>query len=264
MKLFNFFMDMLECMAVKDTYGFESNILKDKAQVIETLVRIKPRRATPEKARLLGKLYNVAYNLGCGFFLDFYLDYSMEAEGPYDVSQVYGPGAIMVIKRMMHLKPTAIWPTSARGMANDITIYSIYRNVKFKTDLISVHSVYEGDPINDLVDFAVEVDGRMVYSKEEIAELTMALEKEAPAQWLKLTGMPFEDIKVKGLEIRCFGMKRLFEKVGMDWRPEPEMVAAVKGKPFADNSFWQIPENEQERKAFWRKMYDPREDFFPG
>ena len=56
-------------------------------------------------------------------------------------------------------------------------------------------------------------------------------------------------------------MKKLFEKVGIDWEPSTAMKEAIK-QPFKDNLYWNVPEYNQ--KEYWRKMLDPRIDFYPA
>jgi hypothetical protein len=263
LELTQFFFDMLREGVKDDVFGFKSNIVHDKGEIQKLLNEKHLQPATPTIARKLGLIYNSLYNLGAGYYVDFYLDYGVENEGPYDVSDVYGPGHILVIKRVMGMKPVELFPRSKDFIADDIRIYCVYKDVNYKTDLISVHSIYEGDVINGLKFWGLELDGSMVHASELHAIYDEAAQASID-QWQRLKALSFEEQKVKAAEIRCFGMRKLFERVGMDWRPTPEMLAALKGKEFKDNSYWKIPEDKEKALLYWKKLYDPRVDFYPG
>ena len=258
-----FLFEMLQHGAKDDVHGFKSNITMTQEEVKRVLKAKQLKPAIPAIAKKLGQIYNALYNLGAGYYVDFYLDYGVENDGPYDVSEMYGPGHILVIKRVIGMKPVELFPESKDFLGSHITIYTVYKDVKYTTNLVSVHSTYEGDTINGLKYWGMDVDGRMV----DEHELSERFEKSAQAsieQWQRLTSLSFEEQKIKAAEIRGFGMRKLFEKGGMDWKPSQKMLDTLKGKPFKDNLYWKIPEDEKKKKEYWKKMYDPREDFYPG
>ncbi len=263
LELADFFFNMLSAGAKDDVFGFRSNIVHTTGEVKELLSAKQLKQATPEIARWLGKIYTALYNLGAGYYVDFYFDYGAENEGPYDVSGLFGPGHVLVIKRFTGMKPVELFTTAAAFIADDIRIYSIYQNVIYRTDMISLHATYDGDTINSLKWWGLELDGRMV----ETAELPGIFERSAEAsvaQWQRLTSLSFEEQKAKAAEIRCFGMRKLFLRAGMDWRPTAKMLDALKGKPFKDNTYWNIPSDKKQALLFWRMLYDPREEAYPG
>ncbi|MBI4152994.1 hypothetical protein HY497_00590 [Candidatus Woesearchaeota archaeon] len=263
LELIQFFFDMLQEGAKEDVHGLTSNIRRTDGEIKQLVQQKKLRAGTPVIARKLGQIYNALYNLGAGYYVDFYLDYSAENEGSYDVSDIYGPGHILVIKHVKGMKPVELFPEAQDFVAENFTIYAVYKDVKFATNLVSLHSTYEGDVINSLKYWGLEVDGRMVDEQE----LDVFLQKSAHAsieQWQLLKALSFEEQKVKAAEIRCFGMRKLFERVGMDWRPSQKMIEALKGKPFKDNSYWNIPRDDKRNEEYWRRIYDPREEFYPG
>lgn len=260
MKICNFFFAMMKERAVADVHGTVSNVTKTKEEVKAVVDQIQPKRGTPEIAKLLGKISNAAYNLVAGLYLDIYLDYGMENEGPYDVSYIYGPGHILVIRKYVGLQ-SAVWP-KAQVPVNDLLIYCIYKDVKFSCDMASCHSVYEGDVINNLVAFAVVADDRVLTEIKKIQAALKSLTTVCVEQWNRLKSLPEEEQKKKGLFIKTYGMRKLFERVGMNWKPTNEMIAAVKNQPLKDNTFWKIPKENKE--AFWENIYNPEIDFYPG
>lgn len=252
---------ILEHKSKKDRYGFNSNIVHTKEEINSLCKKIKFSKATPEIARFLGKLFTAAYHLVNGLYTDIYTDYGIENKGQYNgdynVSKIFGPGHILVIKSFHDLKPMDIWPEIRNSPCKTLNIYTIYKDVKFKCDSISCHSVYEGDPINGLVYYAVGVDGVLINSTEKLDKIRKVLELCATEQWQRLVNQDKEEFKIKGLLQRGYIFKDMFELLGIDWKPSKEMIEAVKGKPIK-SVFSSVPEKEDERREFWRKFFDPR------
>ncbi len=249
MRLARFFHDILLEKAKADHCGFKSNIGHSFFEIEEILK--KPfRKADPKTAKMLGRLYTTAYHFVNGLYTDFYTDYGVENFGPYNL----GKGKILVIKHFQDLRPEAIWNTGSP--AKTMTIYSIYQGVRFKTDAISCHTMYEGDPIAGLRSWLLEID-REPADEEQIRGLQRTLEKNAQEQWKKLLCLDHESLKQKGLLMRCYTYRRLFGMLGMDWRPTAAMKKAVRKKPFIENKW--IPTG----KDYWKKVLDPEIDFFP-
>ena len=255
-----FFFEMIKERAVADVHGRISNICRTKEQLDILLNTLKFSQGTSAIAQTLGKIYNAAYNLGCGLYLDFYLDYCVENEGPYDVSEIYGPGHILVIKKVVGMQ-TPLWP-ELQVPCNDLYIYSVYKNVKFTCDLISAHSVYEGDVINNLVAYAVIVDNKNLITEGVLlSKVVDQLSNLSVLQWKKLKSLDQEEQKQRGLLVKCYGMKKIFERVGMSWQPDEGMKEAVKA-PLKDNTYWKIPEDNKEE--YWNNLDNPEIDFYPG
>lgn len=261
-RLANFYFDMIRTKLKDDVYHFRSHILRTKSEVRGLLREIKLHDANPDIARLLAQTYNAMYNLGAGLYLDFYMDYAVENEGAYDVSDIFGPDHILLIKRARGFRPVEVWPMSKDFVADEIVLYTVYTGVKYRCDGISIHSVYEGDTINGLVKFAVEVDGKFVYSTDELKKLREGLERASVEQWKCLKNLDFETQKRKGLEIRLYGMKGVFDRLDMDWRPTKEMLNAIKGRGFAVD-LWKQPDDVAKRREYWRGILDPRLDVYP-
>ena len=253
-KMADFFRAVLLHTAKADHAGYQSNIKHTEAEIQAILTKpFKP--ATPTLARQLGKLYSAAYHLVNGLYTDFYTDYGAENIGPYSL----GGNRTLVIKHFADLRPAVLWPDS-KAPCKTLTIYSIYENVGFRCDAISVHSIYDGDPIKGLLQYAIEVDGAPVDAPASIAELTNGLETEAVQQWQRLIAQDHETLKQKGLTQRCYTLKGLFELAGMNWEPDDEMRTAVEGKSFA-TGFWKPPVGEEE--VYWTNILNPEAEFYP-
>lgn len=265
MKISNFMYDIVMSRMVADQFALKSNIIRRDEEVYKLIKKIKPKKATPNKAKLLGKIFNALYNLGAAIDLDIYLDYGIEMEGPYDVSHIYGPGHILVIRRLIDLQAPELWPERQGNKPENVNIYTIYnKNVSFRTDFISAHGVLEGDTINNMEHFILEVDGKLISDEEELKELLKISEQQSIDQWQKIMAMTSEEHKIKGQESRLLPLKNMCKLLNIDWRPTAAMIEAIKNKPYADNTFWKIPETDEEKEKYFLKLYDPRIDFYPG
>jgi hypothetical protein len=252
LKIVDFFYQLLKIKAKGDLYGEKSNIAHTEEEVQEILKK-EFTVANSEIAKLLGRIYSAAYHFANGLYSDFYTDYGVENFGPYDLEN----GEILVIKHFEDLKPTKLWP-QIKTSCKTMTIYCVYKDVKFKCDAISAHTVYEGDQIERLKSYLVEVDGKVVNEKEKLVKLKEEMERLSINQWEKLTSLDKEKLKLKVLEQRCYVLKDLFEFLGIDWKPNPEMVTAVGKRELALDT-WN-PEKENE-KEYWFKVMNPEEEF---
>lgn len=248
----NYFHEIIKNKAKADTYGFKSNIMHSKQEIDEILSR-KFQKADAKQAPLLGKLYSAGYHLTNGLYTDFYCDYSLESFGPYKI----GRDRILVIKHFADLRPRLLWP-ELKSPCKSFTIYQVFEGIKYRCDAISCHGMYEGDPVKALKQFRVEVNWKEVNTKE-VSQLYEQLSTLSSEQWKVMMSLSFEELKQKGLEIRCYTMKDLFDFVGIDWKPSAEMKEAVKGKEWALD-FWKPPKEEQ--YEYWKNVLDPTVEFF--
>ncbi len=253
-----FFHELLKAqMEPGDLFGLHGTT-KPKLDV-KTIMRKKFHTGTPEAARSLGKLFNAAYNLGAALYLDYYMGNAIENYGPYPL----GGNRILVIKEMRHLKPLELWPKRTTS-ADHLRMYSVYENVRFATDLIACHSFYEGDPINGLKAWRLEADGKAVADLAGVSRIMQSVAENGRDQWIEVTQMPEAELIRKANVIRCFIFKPLCDALGLDWKPSRKLLKAAEGKTLADGwKTWKQPKSEKARKAYWRKVWDPRIDFYP-
>ncbi len=263
--LARFFNEALHAVLKGDYYGLHgSNVGHSEQEVKRMLHEIPWEPGKPEHSRLVGKLYTAAIHLVNGLYGDIYTGYGTDNFGSYDASGKYGKGHILVIRHFGDLKPVDLWASAQELPCKSMDIYTVYKDVQFTCDAISCHSIFKGDVLEGLVDFAVNVDGKFVDSFAEMEALKDKLMHHSVRQWQELTSLNFEQTKRKGLLQRCFVFKKVFEKAGMDWRPTKGMREAVRNKPFADENYWGVPTDKTGRKReFWKKAMDPRIDFYP-
>tara|TARA_Y100000310_G_scaffold338648_1_gene428892 strand:+ start:4681 stop:5709 length:1029 start_codon:yes stop_codon:yes gene_type:complete len=246
---------LLEKLAKKDVNGFKSNI-KHTHSEIEKIMKKKFEKGSIEAGKLLGRLYTSAYHLVNGLYTDFYTDWGIENIGPYDL----GDGRILVIKKFANLNPKLLWAHTKDFPCSGFTIYSVYKDVKFSCDAISVHTQYEGDPIKGLESFRVEIDGKETHQLGVLKVLNEFFEKKSAEQWDLITSLDHEELKKKTLLMRCFIFKDFFEHLGIHWIPNKEMFDAIKDKPWS--TIYNPPKKDQ--NEYWRNVLDPKEEFYPS
>ncbi len=265
LRVANFFKNLLFVQAKEDAFVLHGkNVIHSPAQVSEILEKTRFQSPSPGLAKNLGRLYSSALHLANGLYSDIYTDYGVEVYGAYDASEKFGgkEKAILLVKDFYDLRQPDVWPQTCSMPCNQLRIYAVYKGIRFWTEIISCHFYYDGNPAQALTHWAVEADGKPVNEKG-LAALNAVLETQAVEQWKRLTSLGFEEMKQKGLEQRCRGFKKLRETLKLDWRPSEAMRAAVKNKAFEPEKYFCVPEGEEEKRKYWRKLVDPRLDFYP-
>ncbi|MFA5878150.1 MAG: hypothetical protein WC845_02165 [Candidatus Staskawiczbacteria bacterium] len=223
-----FFVDVLGHMMKEDIFCLNRNIFHNDQEIKDIFGSVPWSVADTQIARELGKLYTSCAALAFALYRDFFPQISHEVYGPYDASSKFGKDTILVIKHFPKLFPKEIWP-SLEYKYGDIKIFQVFKNVKFRCELIGMHTVYEGDIMNGLVVYAVMAGGKFV-GIEEIKNMSREIAEITTKQIQVYDSMPMEEIKKKTLEWECYQFFDFFQLAGMDWRPTIEMMDAVKNK----------------------------------
>ncbi len=256
LKIAEFYHSLLQGICLEDHYAKNGkNLIHTKEQVSKIIGDFKV--ADQETAKTLGKLSNVCYHLAYSLYSDINPQICYDHFGPYDLSDVYGKGHSLVVKQFQNLKPVELWGDKVKDIPfNKIRVYCVYKDVGFSVDNAS-HTHYQGNIISGLQYFGVEIDGQFVDDISLIIDSIHELSLKSIEMWRALTNLEFENAKIKFLEQRCYNYIYLCAKVGMDWRPTPLMLEAVKAKPLATN-FWPTFKDRKEAISFWKRFIDPR------
>jgi len=250
-KLARFYNNLLQAWCTEDPHAKQGkNKVHSKEEVAEIMKKVKP--ATPEIAKALGRLSSSCYHLSYGLYSDINPQLCYENFGPYDVNE----NKILIVKQFQDLNPKVLWPGRLDDFPyNLVRIYTVYENVKFSMDAIS-HAHFEGDLINNLRHYAVEINGKLV-DILEVKQATETISLKSIEMWKLLRSLEFEAAKVKYLDQRCYNYINICKKLGLDWKPTQEMLTAVKDKPLVKDYFpsFESPEDEGE---FWTTLIDPR------
>ncbi len=231
-EIIEFFVNILKHMMKSDTFAYKSNICHSSQEIKRIINTTKWIKANKDIAREIGKLYNSLSSLVYSLYRDFFPQESCEIYGPYKASK-FGKNAILLIKHFPKIKPVDLWPESKNFKYKDIKIFQVYKNVKFKCEIIGMHSIYKGDLINNLVAFAVMVDGKYVDIKK-IKKLSNYFAEVATEQSTVYDKFSKEELKKKILEWECYQFFDFFKLAGMDWKPTKEMIATIKNKKVDD------------------------------
>lgn len=256
----NFFYQTLKAqMPQGDLFGLYGTTRRHSQNDIRSLMQNSFEQGTPEIARELGKLYNGAYNLGASLYLDFYMGKAVENWGPYQLEN----NQILVIKEMRFLRPTEIW-SDIKTTMNKIGLFAVYENVEFSTDLIACHTQYKGDVINGLKNWRMECDGKVITDISEIRAIGNNLAEVGIEQWQHLTTLPERELLQKAVWIRCYMFKEVCDLLGIDWQPTKQLLDAIKNKTLQEGwKQWKQPIEKEAFNEYWRKIWDPRIDFYP-
>lgn len=229
-----YLIEILSCLAKKDIFVYESNIAHSHEEIETILNKTDWQTGDREMARELGKLYNSVASLVFSLYGDFFPQDSHEVYGPYDASKKFGDNTILIIKHFPKIRPVEIWPEIKKLKYSDVKIFQVFKNVKFKCELIGMHSIYEGDIINNLVAYFVTIDGVPQNSIEKIKELSDYFAKMATEQSIVYDKLSKEERKIKILEWYSYQFVDFFKLAGMNWKPTKEMLGAVKDKEVGD------------------------------
>lgn len=255
-----FYQTLKSQMPQGDLFGLNGSTKRHSKYEVSEIMKESFIDGTPEMAKDLGKLYNGAYNLGAALFLDFYMGKAVENWGPYEL----GNNKILVIKKMRNLKSSELY-RNIGTICNEIDLYAVYEGVHFFTDLIACHTRYEGDVINSLKRWRLEVDSCNITDLDTIKKIGLNLAQISEKQWIYLTNLPEAELLEKAVWIRCYCFKEMCELLGLDWRPTKELLESVKGKTLLQGwRTWKQPKNESKYKKYWRDIWDPREEVYPN
>jgi len=229
-----YLVEILSCLAKKDIFAYESNIVHTDEKIETILNKTDWQTGNNQAARELGKLYNSLASLVFSLYGDFFPQDSHEVYGPYNASKKFGENTILIIKHFPKIKPVEIWPEIKELKYSDVKIFQVFKNVKFKCELIGMHSIYNGDLINNLVSYSIRVDGEYINDLGKIKELSDYFAKMATEQSIVYENLSKKERKIKILEWYSYQFVDFFKLADMDWYPTKEMLEAVKDKKVGD------------------------------
>ncbi len=254
-KIARFFINALRAICQKDPFCLQNhNVIHTPEDIRTEAAKTKP--ASPEVARKLGRLVSACYHLGYSLFGDMNPQLVYENFGPYYIKDQTGRKLLVVIKEYKNLKPIEIWPETASLPFETIRIVSAYQDVGFTIDAIT-HTNYDGDVINGLKYYAVEIDGRPA-SLENVSVATEQIQNLAELVWEKFKALDDREFRIKYLYHRAYNYINLCRRLGLDWRPSQEMINEITSKPLKT---WPKFNDARAGDEYFLKIIDPRTDF---
>lgn len=254
-RIFRFYSDMLHALCLEDPFAKNGKNVIHKAELVTKMVG-ECKQANPDIARKLGRLANACYNLSYALYSDMNPQIVYENFGPYEQPD----GRMFAVKIFHNLKPIELWPETASLPVENIDIGCLFEDVTLEVDYIT-HAIYKGDQINGLRGWWCVMDGRRVEDMEEIDRVRQAIEAMAVAVFTGWQALDTEARKKLYWHQKAWNYKKLFEHLGLDWKPPAEVIAAGRGKPLFQN--WNFPENKDALIKVLRDIFDPRKEIPP-
>ncbi len=257
MKIATWMKDILVAKCSGDPFGFESvKILKPDD--IAYLMKMFPFRTVEvNEAREAGKLIHACEELSWSYFFDWNYWQYFEVYGPYKLPNNHS----LLLRAFTDFAPGEVWPQAVNFVPSTIYVYTIYKDVDVKLDFWS-HVITRDNLPQKMTRLLVLEHGKIVNNIEELIALRKKMEVAAVIQGKLFRSLNFEELKQKEIETHCYTYRDLCKLLELEWKPTKEMLDCVRGKPLLN---YQLPKQEtiEEEKIFWKKLHDPRNDFFP-
>jgi len=227
----DFLVKSIELRSKDDLFAYDKNIECSEAEIEKILDEKKLKNASIEESKEIGKILVALASLTHGLYNDWCTDYDYEITGPYKIG-----GETVLLRSFPDLRPIDIWPDINWDFEN-VSIITAYKNLDAKIAFVGCHILYTGNTIENLSRYRVEVDGRRLETLAELKDFRDKVMPIAAAQFEKYLGMDFENQKIKFVEQEHYQLKKLFDLVGVDWKPSSEILNRIKDKDLIRDVF---------------------------
>jgi len=233
------------------------NLLLDKTQIDKLVSETNWVIPKSSEKKSLANLIVTANHLCYSLFFDLYQTAGFYIHGPYDVSEKFGDGAILVVRECHNINPKDIWPELKMPYHN-LVVQGIYKNLDFKLDF-SNHPTTNTGIADKLIAYRVILDGKEIKIKK-MEEIELLFEKITEEQTKKIEGLSDFDKIRKGAQISFSLFKKLRDAMGDD---DSKLLTQVEEtiEKFGDKFIKQFAEEKIESKDHWAKLFDPRNDY---
>ncbi len=251
-----FLFDILKEKTHNDIFCHDGkNLLLNKEEIHHILTNTPWNVPQSEKEkRDLAVLTIISNNLCYTLFYDIYMAGGFYIHGPYDASQKFGEGTILLIRDYHNLDPRELWP-ELNMPYQSLKIYAIYKDLDLKLTFAN-HPVSTTSIGDKLIAYKVVLDGREV-RPEDIHTISMQFEKIIEEQTTNIKAMTDLDKVRKGIEIAYYLFKDFREKTGAHWKPPVIIEQTI--QQFGETFIKQFEKPSKDPK-FYRKLIDPRID----
>lgn len=258
----NFWWDVVLEMSEGDYLVEKANLVYSKEEVARFMNDLDWEIADSSKARQVGNLSMQLNSLSYGLYTDIFAHNAMENFGAYDVSGYFSEKKhILVIKQWANLRPSELYPEFADFKYNKINVYAIYKDIDYTLDIYT-HQIYHGNAADNLVQYVVIADGKVIDGQDKLIELNNYLGPIVVDHFKKIKQKGYEDAKKAWVLARNYQFKNFFNAVGLDWHDQ-KMLDRVKDKKLERNDFWDFDKYPKGILfRFWRKCFDPRLDTY--
>lgn len=227
----NFFVKSLELRSKEDLFAYDKNIEYSDDEVREILENRQLKPASQEESREIGKILVALASLTHGLYNDWCTDFDYEISGPYKIDD-----EMILFRSFPDLNPKDIWPEIDWDF-KDISIITTYKDIYAKIAFVGCHIIYTDNTVNNLTRYSVEVDGKKMDNLDKLQDFREKAMPIAAEQFEKYLEMDFEDQKIKFVFQEHYQLKRLFDLVKMDWRPDQKLIDRIKDKTLIEGVF---------------------------
>ncbi|PIN89254.1 hypothetical protein COU60_03795 [Candidatus Pacearchaeota archaeon CG10_big_fil_rev_8_21_14_0_10_34_76] len=256
-----FLFDILREKVKGDIFCLDGkNSLLDKEEVKEILNSTKwDLIEDMQDKRKISFLTVMGNNVVYTTLFDTYMTGGFYLHGPYDASEKFGTGAILVVRDYHDLCPKTLWPDLEMPYKK-LKILAIYKNLDLKINFVN-HPITKDSIGDKLIAYKIYLDDKEI-TLNKIDELTELFHKVSSTQTKRVNAWNDLDKVRMGAKIAFYLFKDFREKMGDNWIPENEIEHTIEkfGDEFIKESAFK--ENEIPDLEHWKRIFDPRDDYF--
>ncbi len=210
-KIFKDSANLLRKIAVTDIFSLDGNFAHNAGELALITSNLPWNSANAEQKIAFGNLYVALHVLSESLFTYVFTDGVVEHFGPYDVSDVFGKGRVLVVTKYRNLQGGGLWKKISK--INEMNIFSIHKgnNISFNF----LNQIQHSFSLYDSLEYFVVSTGKgikKIYNtSNEINELAYYIAEVADKQYMELTALYPEEFKKKLIEIRDLRLGKLAE-----------------------------------------------------
>jgi len=198
-------------------------------------------------------LNNLCYTL----YYDIFMTGGFYIHGPYDASEEFGEGTIMIIRDFHDLSPKNLW-SDLQIPFKKIKICAVYKNLDLKINFIN-HPITKDSIGDKLIAYKIYVDDKKI-NLDQVDGIIKEIQKVSSQQTKKINSLSDLDKVRKGAEIAFYFFRKLRKYMGDDWRPPKEIEQTI--EKFGDKFIKQFQYQEIPSMEHWKRLFDPRDDYY--
>lgn len=252
----NFLFNILEKKVRGDIFCLDGkNILFDNVEIKDLIKNLKKVEGRDEQRSVAGLIVS-ANNWCYSLYYDLFMTAGFYLHGPYDVSEKFGEGAILVIREYHDLNPKDLWPDLEMPYKK-MRILCVYKNLDLKINFVN-HPITKESIADKLVAYKVFLDNFGV-GVSEVEPLDSLFDELREKQTKRVNNLADLDKVRKGAEIAFYFFKELRASMGDDWRPTKDIEKTIQkfGTEFIEKFRHSKPGLEH-----WKRIMDPRNDYY--
>ncbi len=254
-----FLFEILEYKVNNDIFCLDGKNLilneNEISQLIKETEWDKPN--SNEEKKQVAFLTVMANNLCYTIYYDIFMTGGFYLHGPYDVSDKFGDGTILVIRDFHDLNPKEIWPDLEMPY-NKLRICAIYKNLDLKINFVN-HPVTKDSIGDKLIAYKIYLDDKEI-SINDIDNIIELFQKVSSQQTKRINSLGDLDKVRKGIEIAFYLFRNLRIYMDGNWKPSREIEYTI--RKFGDKFIKDFKYQKPPAIEHWKRIFDPRDDYY--